>query len=203
MDKTSFQALIEAKSSTIENIRDAAWKLHESVNEQYDDTLPYGYHLSMVADAAMRWGYSVLADEVDLLPLIFGAYFHDSIEDARLSYNDVIDVAKGFMDDRSARMAAEIVYALTNDKGRTRAERAGERYYSGIRTTPYAPFVKLCDRYANTFHSHSDTKGKHPRMLRIYSDEWKHFIETINAHSADCRLQLPKDLVDEIESLMV
>ena len=38
--------------------------------------------------------------------------------------------------------AAEIVYALTNDKGRTRKERAGEHYYAGIRETPYAPFVK-------------------------------------------------------------
>ena len=78
--------------------------------------------------------------------MFFGAYYHDSIEDARLTYNDVIRIAKRWMDDEQALIATEIVYALTNDKGRTRAERAGEKYYQGIRETAFAPFVKLSDR---------------------------------------------------------
>ena len=40
------------------------------------------------------------------------------------------------------------MYALTNEKGRTRAERAGVKYYEGIRAVPYAPMVKLADRMA-------------------------------------------------------
>lgn len=203
MDKSSFESLIIANASTIRAIRDAAWELHDSVNQKYDEHLPYGYHLNMVADAAMRWGNSVVNDESDILPLIFGAYFHDGIEDARLSYNDVVREASGFMNPDQALTAAEIVYALTNEKGRTRSERASDRYYEGIRSTPFAPFVKLCDRYANTLHSHSDLLSNHQRMLRIYSGEWQHFIEMIDAKSCDVRFSLPAEMVAEIEKLII
>ena len=203
MDKSSFESLIIANASTIRAIRDAAWKLHDSVNQKYDEHLPYGYHLNMVADAAMRWGNSVVTDESDILPLIFGAYFHDGIEDARLSYNDVVREASGFMNPDQALTAAEIVYALTNEKGRTRSERASDRYYEGIRSTPFAPFVKLCDRYANTLYSHSDLLSNHQRKLRIYSGEWQHFIEMIDAKSDDARFSLPADMVAEIEKLII
>ena len=203
MDKSSFESLIIANASTIRAIRDAAWKLHDSVNQKYDEHLPYGYHLNMVADAAMRWGNSVVTDESDILPLIFGAYFHDGIEDARLSYNDVVREASGFMNPDQALTAAEIVYALTNEKGRTRSERASDRYYEGIRSTPFAPFVKLCDRYANTLHSHSDLLSNHQRMLRIYSGELQHFIEMIDAKSCDVRFSLPAEMVAEIEKLII
>ena len=203
MDKSSFESLIIANASTIRAIRDAAWKLHDSVNQKYDEHLPYGYHLNMVADAVMRWGNSVVTDESDILPLIFGAYFHDGIEDARLSYNDVVREASGFMNPDQALTAAEIVYALTNEKGRTRSERASDRYYEGIRSTPFAPFVKLCDRYANTLYSHSDLLSNHQRMLRIYSGEWQHFIEMIDAKSDDARFSLPADMVAEIEKLII
>lgn len=202
MDKSTFQNLIKANSAIISAIRDSACKLHESVNQMYDGSLPYGFHLSMVADAALKWGYSVLASDCDFIPVVFGAYFHDSIEDARVTYNDLLRMAANFMDRQQSVTAAEIVYALTNDKGRTRAERAGERYYAGIRATPYAPFVKLCDRYANTFHSHSDAGAEHQRMLGVYSGEWQHFIESIDAHSDDIRFQLPQSLITEIENLM-
>ena len=203
MDKSSFESLIIANASTIRAIRDAAWKLHDSVNQKYDEHLPYGYHLNMVADAAMRWGNSVVTDESDILPLIFGAYFHDGIEDARLSYNDVVREASGFMNPDQALTAAEIVYALTNEKGRTRSERASDRYYEGIRSTPFAPFVKLCDRYANTLYSHSDLLSNHQRKLRIYSGEWQHFIEMIDAKSCDVRFSLPAEMVAEIEKLII
>ena len=46
-------------------------------------------------------------------------------------------------------VSTEIAYALTNEKGRTRAERANEKYYEGIRSTKYAPMVKYADRIAN------------------------------------------------------
>ena len=135
MTKQVFESFIGKYAKMIVEIRDSAHKLHESVNQTYDDVHPYGYHLDMVADSVYKYGHCVCAGEADVLPLFFGAYYHDSIEDARLTYNDVVKVAKQWMDDQQALMAAEIVYALTNDKGRTRAERAGEKYYQGIRDT--------------------------------------------------------------------
>ena len=126
MELQKYTDFLAANQETILAIRDAAFALHTSVGQTYSGQLPYSYHLGMVADAAMKYGAEVVTDEQDILPVVFGAYYHDSIEDARLTYNDVTKVAKQFMNESQAIMAAEVVYALTNDKGRTRAERAGE-----------------------------------------------------------------------------
>lgn len=86
-------------------------------------------HLSSVAHYVEVYGHNVCENENDILPLIFGAYFHDSIEDARLTYNDVKAIANKYMTSEQSHYATEIVYALTNEKGRNRAERANEKYY--------------------------------------------------------------------------
>ena len=98
-------------------------------------------------------------------------------------------------------MAAEVVYALTNDKGRTRAERAGEHHYAGIRATPYAPFVKLCDRLANMTHSFTASDGGNHRMRTVYQQEWEHFRQSITTESTDLRLALPERMIQQILSL--
>lgn len=201
MKKMTFEAFIKANAQVIEEIRLTAWNLHESVGQTYDKTLPYGHHLSMVADAAVKYGYEVINDESDIIPVVFAAYFHDSIEDARLTYNDVVSVAERFMNPEQSVIAAEIVYALTNDKGRTRKERAGEHYYAGIRETPYAPFVKLCDRLANMTYSFNGTNDSNNHMHEVYQSEWPHFINAITMNGADIRFGLPKDMVSEVESL--
>ena len=125
MTQNEFQACVKKYAETIDAIKQSAHQLHEHVNQTYDKTHPYGFHLDMVVDSVYQYGHEVCADEHDVLPLFFGAYYHDSIEDARLTYNDVKGAARGYMDESQALMAAEIAYALTNDKGRTRAERAG------------------------------------------------------------------------------
>ena len=201
MELQKYNDFLAANQETILAIRDAAFALHASVGQTYSGQLPYSYHLGMVADAAMKYGAEVVSDEQDILPVIFGAYYHDSIEDARLTYNDVTKIAKQFMNESQAIMAAEVVYALTNDKGRTRAERAGEHYYAGIRATPYAPFVKLCDRLANMTHSFTATDSSNNRMRTVYQQEWKHFRQSITVESSDQRLALPERMIQQILSL--
>jgi len=89
---------------------------------------------------------------------------HDLIEDCRVSYNDV----KNQLDEG----AADIIYAVTNDKGKNRKERAGVKYYEGIRNTPGAVFVKLCDRIANVQYG----KMTKSRMFEMYKKENSEFI---------------------------
>lgn len=202
MTQKVFQDYIDRQHETVERIRTTAHKLHESVNQTYDDVHPYGFHLDMVAEAVYKFGHMVCAGEEDVLPLLFGAYFHDSIEDARLTYNDVMRTARQFMDEEQAFIATEIVYALTNDKGRTRAERAGEKYYQGIRETPYAPFVKLADRRANISYSFSHANEDNVHMKQVYAKEWPHFIKAINAESKDIRFSLPQMMLEEVEELV-
>ncbi len=203
MKQKDFQQYLDAQSRVIGQIKEAAHQLHNSVNQTYAVFHPYGYHLDMVANIVMRYGYEVCACESDVLPVVFGAYYHDSIEDARLTYNDVKKTAMNFMDESQAFMAAEIVYALTNDKGRTRAERAGDKYYQGIRETPYAPFVKLADRLANLKYSCEHSDALNARMKGIYRDEMPHFLKAISSTKAeeDLRFSLPQDMLDAMTEL--
>lgn len=195
MERTTFEQCIDRHYEAIEQIRQAAHELHRAVNQTYGQGLPYAVHLDMVASQVMSHGHEVCASEHDVLPIAFGAYFHDSIEDARQTYNDVTRLARQWMDDEQAHMAAEIVYALTNDKGRTRAERAGERYYQGIRQTPYAPLVKLADRVANMTYSATHDNADNVHMREVYRRELPHFLEAITAHDDDIRLALPQALL--------
>lgn len=186
-------------------IGDAACELHRSVNQTYGrDNRPYGYHLTRVAEAAMLYGRELVRDIAGEVPaLLFAAYFHDSIEDARLTYHDVRRRAEEFMDAPAAQIATEIVYALTNEKGRTRAERANGKYYAGIRATPFAPFVKLCDRYANMAYSLKVCPEGDSHMGEVYLREWPHFLQSIRVRdAADIRLRLPRRLLEATELLV-
>lgn len=202
MTESEFQGYVSRYADQIQQIRESAHALHASVNETYDRVHPYGYHLDMVAEEIAAHGHEVCAAERDVLPLFFGAYYHDSIEDARFTYNDTVRAARRWMDEQQAQMAAEIVYALTNDKGRTRAERAGENYFRGIRQTPYAPFVKLADRLANTTYSFTHDNKPNNRMKNIYRAELPAFLEAINARKTDVRFGLPGAMMDELQRLV-
>ena len=203
MTKEEFKAFEQKYAEKIEAIRQKAHELHESVNQTYGENLPYGFHLDMVVEGVSSFGYLVCKSEDDMLPLFFGGYFHDTIEDARQSYNDVIGIARQYLTEEQAITAAEIVYALTNDKGRNRAERAGEKYYKGIRETPYAPFVKLCDRLANITYSCTMADKSNVRMRKVYKDEMHHFLASINPHSTDCRFQVPSEVVYALAEILI
>lgn len=131
-------------------------KLHADVNHFYDGILPYELHLRMTHDV-----YSEFAHLLDNTKNYYGderlghreeavtlreacgkaAAGYDLIEDARQTYNDVKNLL--------GQEAADIIFAVTNEKGKSRKERASPKYYQGIRETPGAVFVKLCDRIAN------------------------------------------------------
>ena len=62
----------------------------------------------MVVNGIRDFGHLVCACEDDVLPLFFGGYYHDSIEDARLTYNDVMKTARHFLKEEQAFLATEI-----------------------------------------------------------------------------------------------
>ncbi|MGN1375077.1 MAG: hypothetical protein ACI4V5_00835 [Prevotella sp.] len=118
-----FKRLTDKYGEVIAQIRKNAHNLHEHVNQTYDKVHTYGFHLDMVADTVQKYGYTVCDNEDDIVPLFFGAFYHDSMEDARQTYNDVKNIAEQWMNSEQVLTAAEILYALTNEKGRTRAVR--------------------------------------------------------------------------------
>lgn len=175
MDRKQFSALLGAKADIELQIRKKAAQVHADVNQHYDEH-PYFYHLNKVACHVIEYLPDIIECEDDILPVLFGAYFHDSIEDARLTYNDVKKIAREYMTEAQAYMAAEIVYALTNEKGRNRHERANDKYYEGIRNTKYASLVKACDRLSN----YEFAKATKSRMVKMYESEMDEFINHID-----------------------
>lgn len=137
---------------------------HHSTNHRYNGE-PYHVHLEMVVEVAEK--FINLIPEPDRDDVLSACWCHDVIEDCRETFNDV----KKATNER----VAEIVYACTNEKGKNRKERANAKYYEGVRNTPYASFVKLCDRAANVRYS----REKGSRMLGLYKDEMAGFLEKV------------------------
>ena len=103
---------------------------HQDVNESYDGA-PYSLHLAMAAHYADVFSYLLPSQERD--ETLAAVWLHDVIEDCRRSYNDIKAVF--------GEKIAELVFAVTNNRGLTRHERANDDYYRGIVATPYATFV--------------------------------------------------------------
>ena len=141
---------------------------HKSTNHQYDTYLPYEFHLRMASNVAQEF-INFVPDRNDgetsfRGSVLIATWGHDLIEDTRVSYNDVKN--------HLGQDAADIIYAVTNEKGKNRKERANDKYYEGIRNTPGAVFVKLCDRIANVQYS----KMTGSRMFEMYKKENDDFI---------------------------
>lgn len=142
-----------------------AERCHSETNHFYDGK-PYTFHLEMVTEIANRY-MRLLPVESEQIVLA-ACWAHDIIEDTRQTYNDVKKVL--------GKDVAEIVYAVTNEKGKTRNERENEKYYYGIRNNSVAAFVKICDRIANAKHS----KETNSSMIEVYRKELDHFIHSID-----------------------
>jgi (p)ppGpp synthase/HD superfamily hydrolase len=160
--------------------RKFAFRSHSSTNHKYDG-LPYKVHLRLVLEFAKKYIHLIPEDKKAIV--LASCWAHDGIEDCRLTYNDVKEVL--------GIEVTDIVYALTNDKGKNRKQRAGENYYKGIRETEFATFVKLCDRFANLHYS--TMKGS--RMSDMYKREMSHFIKSIYDSKYDVMFEDLKMLV--------
>lgn len=139
-----------------------AIRLHGEINHRYDGH-PYWLHLEHVVEVAGRYLHLLPSASVEETVLA-ACWAHDIIEDCRITYNDVKR--------ELGEEVAEIVYALTNEKGKTRKQRASVKYYAGIRATPYATFTKLCDRIANFEYSIEHES----KMMEVYAKENTHFL---------------------------
>lgn len=162
----------------VEKVKNFAIKAHRATNHCYGK-YPYEFHLFMVCNQVLE--YKHLLSQDDFILALKAAFLHDVIEDARVTYNDI---KKKF-----GIPVAEIVYALTNNKGRNRDERADDSYYNGIRTNPLFIFVKLCDRLANIkfskygeysfTNSPLQSKSKPSSMYYKYKKENVNFTEKL------------------------
>lgn len=165
----------------IEIAKEYAIKCHTDVNHFYDINKPYSIHLNLTYEYGLKYDY--LIEESDWINALSACYCHDLIEDCRQTYNNVKS--------KTNEVIANIVYAVTNEKGRNRKERANDKYYEGIKNTPLATFVKLSDRLANIKYS----KDNDSERLECYKKEYAHFKEMLYIDSL-------KPMFNEIEELL-
>ena len=164
-----------------------AIEAHQKTNHLYDGK-PYSVHLAMVVAYAQKYFDNDYIPEQCQETVINACWLHDTIEDCRLTYNDVKEIA--------GEEVAEIVYAVSNEKGKNRKERANEKYYQGIRDTAWATYVKLCDRLANVKYSF-DTKS---RMLKVYKKENEDFLKQLI--TVDLKVSKYKPMVLELQNML-
>lgn len=148
----------------IEKAKKYAISRHEETNHLYDGHL-YKVHLGMVNAYAEK--YIKIIPQKDRENTLAAAWTHDIIEDCRQTYNDVKNATN--------QEIAELTYALTNNKGKTRNERANSKYYQDMAKVPGAQYLKLCDRMANYNYS-LITGGP---MLEKYREEMFDFIHSV------------------------
>ena len=156
-------------------------KCHDSSNHLYDGK-PYNLHLRMVARNAIK--YVELIPNADFNNVLGACWTHDVIEDCRQTYNDVLKATN--------ETIAEITYALTNEKGKNRSQRANQAYYQGIINTPYAAFVKLCDRLANVQYS-VETNSL---MIEVYRREQRNFDSSLTTFGYEPMWRELENLLD-------
>lgn len=159
-----------------------AIQAHQNTNHLYDGK-PYSVHLALTVAYAQKYINKI--PEAYQEDVINACWLHDTIEDTRNTYNDIKTI--------SNETVANIVYAVTNEKGKNRKERANEKYYQGIISEPFASFVKLCDRLANVKYSVDNNS----RMKEVYRKENEHFINSLFKDNT-----VYEDMISELHLLL-
>jgi hypothetical protein len=174
-----------------ESAKEFFFNLHDVECNQKYGKLPYSFHLELVEQQYFKFKH--LIPDVKARPLnsfdttrlrdlvLIAIYGHDSIEDCRLTYNDVNRLY--------GDIVAEIIYLCTEDKGRNRGERKSEKWYNELKTFNLAVFVKLCDLIANVKYSlltnstmFDKYKNEYKEKVKpiLYSDEYKEMFDYLD-----------------------
>lgn len=169
----------------IQPIRDYFVNLHDvECNQKYgkNKSLPYSFHLDAAASQLELFRHHMPDDIATLTAIYIGVYGHDSIEDARLTYNDIVDLPNthpkifsriGFTSSKVvSQLAADIIFCCTEMRGKDRRERHSDEYFSILVSNKWAVFVKLCDLIANIKYSLLTNSS----MLKTYKNEWPRVI---------------------------
>lgn len=147
-----------------------AIKCHADTNQTYNGE-PYEVHLTDAANIANKFK-QLLPDSKQSIA-VAATWPHDVIEDCRQTYNDVLEVM--------GQEIAEIIYCCTNEKGKSRKDRANDKFYTELVKNPLAVFVKLCDRIANVEYS---KKNSSPKFAMYYKENDK-FVHRLKGHGDD------------------
>lgn len=195
-----------------------ASQIHADVNQTYGKYYPYRLHLEMVTSNIKRF-FEMRKGEMDHKKYLehrnilyaSGAY-HDLIEDCRLTYNELLQMKdiqilypnSMCVPTHNAQLHEDtinLVYACTELRGMTRAERHGEAFKDQLYRTDWAWFVKLCDTLANA----SWSKLSNSSMLEKYEEEVPVMLEELfeyKRNHRDFHIPIFQEMVREFEFIL-
>lgn len=168
-------------------------------NQKYGDYLPYSFYLKCVEQQGNKFLHLIdfkiiqnrenqFSQGVSLAEITSLALTaHEAIEDFRMTYNDVKDIASGLGNVVAGVMVADIVYCVTDEKGKNRSERKNDNYYKELSENKLAVFVKLADLAANTLFSkltgssmYEKYKSEFPKFKKkVYVSEYEAFFNYV------------------------
>lgn len=148
--------------------------------QPYADEVPHTYHLKLVVDVLERFDFR----EPEM---ICAGWMHDLIEDTNRSYNDIKE--------RFGEDVAELVFLVTNELGRNRAER-NAKTYPKIRGHNAATALKLADRIANVEYGLANGGT----MLDKYRKEYSAFRGALHVDVGDRRVERMWAFLDQLMS---
>lgn len=148
-------------SDLIQKAKDFAVLAHWG--QTWAEGKPYVLHLDSVAEVLGIYGWELPFISNNQFTMLWAAaYLHDTVEDTSTT---IEDIKREFGPE-----VAALVWAVTNEPGKNRAERHAATYPK-IANTPLALFLKLADRIANVEASVlTDSK-----LLRMYQKEYPGF----------------------------
>ena len=146
------------------------------------DIFPYRKHLQDVVNIIKKFGFSG--------DYILAGWLHDTIEDCNISYNKI---KKAF-----GKNTAELVYAVTDPKGRNRKEKKILAYKDMI-NYPHSIIIKLADRIANLENSiRMDNKDTLEMYFKEH-DEFKTHLKLHSPEAAESMWQHLEKIINNIE----
>lgn len=196
----------------MKTIKQKIFEIHDvECNQKYGDGLPYSFHLKAVH--AQNKFKPLFSRPIMETPCFSGnatildvaLWGHDLIEDARFTYSDlkkflIEDIkqyrAHDFDGEVVAEKVADIIYAVTDEKGKTRAERKNDKYYEELSKNRTAVYVKLCDIAANTLYS----KLTDSSMYEKYKKEFPKVKEKLSRETFEGHIDL-QPMFEYVENL--
>jgi len=186
----------------VEDLRKVIYNQHDIVcNQNYGDSLPYSFHLKAVESQGEKFIKLIIEGDVFNTGNIFSKGVscrdvvrlsltgHDLQEDGRMSYKDIKGLASKLGNSLAGEMVADIIYCVTDEKGKNRQERKSEKYYAELKENRLAIFVKLADISANTLYSkltdssmYRKYKSEFPKFKEVcYVEEYSEFFEYVQS----------------------
>jgi len=173
-----------------ENLREIARKQYNDANCKYNDG-EYIIHIDMVVNLINTYK-NIFNHSIDTDVTIIAALYHDSIEDAKQTYNDICKVA--------GTKVADVVLAVTDMPAENRLMK---HLFTMSKTVKdyRAIILKMCDIDANASFSKANGSSMYAKYVEEYQYRRPIFQKALTWYKNKLNQDLLKQLWDDLDEV--